>query len=153
MDEPFAVYLLMFTVYIPPHGFRFMPPVKPTMSIKVSLSSQRALLSQWLSLSSTHRLFRSAKLCYPDTWQLTGVEKARATLLHAVIRNGDVVSIPRHRTEPLPPHQHLRGGSCMTIRLGESIRRKHIFFSSHRCLFNSCSVLLFTGFHIYPHTV
>lgn len=34
-DESFSVYLLLFTVCIPPQGLGFMALVKPTMSIKV----------------------------------------------------------------------------------------------------------------------
>lgn len=35
----------------------------------------------------------------------------------------------------------------------KALKPKHIFFlSPYRWLFNLCTLLLFTGFHIYPHT-
>lgn len=49
-------------------------------------------------------------------------------LLHAVIRNNNVVSIPplSHRVTSSAT-TFARGGSCMTRPTGESIKRQHIF--------------------------
>lgn len=63
------------------------------------------------------------------------------------------VSIPHYRTVSLPLQQRLRGG-ILHDHTGEIIKRNTQFFwSSYRCLFSSCMVLLFTGFHIYPRTM
>lgn len=34
----------------------------------------------------------------------------------------------------------------------KALKPKYIFLSPYRWLFNLCTLLLFTGFHIYPHT-
>lgn len=127
----------------PPGGFGFVLPVKPTVSIKVSLNSQQALLSLWrpsflpLAISLGQGSFCNMR------------RTSRRFLVLSLGNNSHC-----YRAVSLPSaaaffffYKKGAGGSCT------GAKRKTHFFSSYHCLFNSCAVLLFTGFHIYPHTV
>lgn len=116
--------------YIPACSFGFMPPVKPTMSIKVSLNSQSLLLLSFYLL---------------DIRLLTYVKKHRRqhnlTLLRVVIRNNNGVSIP-----PLSRRHFLRNTSRV-----EST--KHIFSPVlSPVLLVHCAVIYRLP-HLSPHSV
>lgn len=52
----------------------------------------------------------------------------------------------------VPSQQHFLRGD-LHDHTCESIKAQtHFFLSPYRWLFNLCTLLLFTGFHIYPHT-
>ena len=145
-DESLTVYLPLFTVCIRPRGFGFMLPVKPR---NVNQSQFKQTGGITVTQASLFRLL-AASLGQGSfaTWTLACTQKnAEASASsRSVIRNSDVAAIPRHCSVSLPPQTFAGGADPARPQSANT------FFPSYRRLLNSCTALLFTDFHIYPHT-
>lgn len=83
----------------------------------------------------------------------------RETAGHNTARRFFMLSLQTTTSEQFPLLSRLVTSSATTFATRILRDRTHWwkkraqthFFRSYRCLFNLCAVLLFTGFHIYPH--
>lgn len=105
--------------------------------------------------SLAQRLFGSRTFANLDIKEIRWEKKARVTtgLLYGSVTNKVLYHYPplSHHVA-VPSQQHFLRGD-LHDHTCESIKAQtHFFLSPYRWLFNLCTLLLFTGFHIYPHT-